>query len=78
MSIIGACVVYNNQHIFHKPLQTFNALCDKLFIVDDGSTECSLKERSKMIQDIFSKPSIIDRIPKSIYEIHYFFLAKEP
>jgi len=51
MSIIGACVVYNNQHIFHKPLETFRALCDKIIIVDD----CSGFFYKGMIQKYYNK-----------------------
>jgi len=63
--IIGACVVYNNCHIFNKTLESFNALCDELVVIDDGSTECTGEERHKTIESIFKKPFVFGRIEKT-------------
>jgi len=63
--IIGASVVHNDLHVFSKLLESFEGLCDKLVIVDDGSSECTEKERHDLISKSFSKPFIFKRIEKS-------------
>jgi glycosyltransferase involved in cell wall biosynthesis len=67
--IIGACVVYNNCHVFNKTLESFNALCDELVVIDDGSTECTADERHKVIESLFKKPFIFNKIEKTEKEI---------
>ena len=68
--IIGACVVYNNVEIFKRTLGCFNDLCDRVVVVDDGSTDCTEIERSRVIKSIFKKPFIFKRIEKTKKEIH--------
>jgi hypothetical protein len=67
--IIGACVVYNNSHIFHKSLQSFNILCDKIIVIDDGSNDCNEIDRRKIIEYNFKKNFIFGKIQKTEKEI---------
>ena len=51
--IIGACVVYNNNHIFHKPLQSFNFLCNEIVIIDDGFDNIFSERLNQRNVDVF-------------------------
>lgn len=67
--IIGASVVHNNCEIFKRTLKTFDALCDEIIVLDDGSDQCTELERHKDIEENFSKPFIFSKIQKSEKEI---------
>lgn len=67
--IIGACVVHNNSHIFHRALESFNDLCDNLVVIDDGSTDCLETDRYNVIEKIFKKPFVLGKIEKTEKEI---------